>query len=99
MSIEWKPQWSLPRTKGAKKEEEWEQGIICAESNGAKLQVFSTETDEDGLHVSWKVTRPRKVLNVFGSISCDNKEELKSAFAKAKKLAEAFALCWPTDSN
>lgn len=96
MSVEWKPQWSFPIKDG--KEEEWEQGIICAESNGAKLQVYKCETDEDGLQVHWQVIRSRKELNAYGIIYC-TKEELKFVFAKAKKLAEAFALCWPTDSN
>ena len=98
MSIEWKPEWWFPKLMGDKKEE-WEQGVMCAELNGAKLKVYKNETDEDGLHVFWQVIRPKRVLNSYGSISCDSKEELRLAFAKAKKLAETFALCWPTDSN
>lgn len=97
MSVEWKSKHAkLDKVLGIEKTEE--ESTMCAELNGATLQVYSIDTQDEGLHVRWSVDRPRKALKVYGNIPC-TQEELKSVFAKAKKLAEDFALCWPDYFN
>ena len=93
MQIVWTSQH--PDYVGVDEKKTW----LCAESNGAKLDVSVDDSYDDGLRVWWRVKRPRHKLSVSGFITCEAESELTRAFARAKKLAEAFALCWPEDSN
>lgn len=93
MDIVWAPRF--PNLGKHSQQKTW----LCAESNGAKLEVYVSNSDEDGLRVKWSVKRPRRTLYVDGQIACEGEGDLDKAFARAKKLAETFALCWPEDSN
>lgn len=86
MSVVWRPKKKLNVFEATF------SNVIWARLDGATLKVYSFDGPMKMKYVAWSVHRPNHTLDAGGrDLYCE--DQLTAAYERAKKRAEAFALC------